>query len=58
MAPPLSSSGMLHVANMMTTCGARDDKVDIITIVNFMYYTHGPVNIRIMIAIYSHEFRK
>ena len=51
MAPPLSSSGTLRVAFMVMTCGARDDKVDIMTIVNFMYYTHGPLNIGIMIAI-------
>ena len=40
---------------MMITCGDHsDDKVGIMTIVDFRYYTHGLVNIRIMIAIHCH----
>ena len=54
MTPPLSSPGTLQVVIMMITCGARDDNDGIITTVYFMYYTHGPVNIRITIAIHCH----
>ena len=43
MTPPLSSSGTQQVVIMMITCGACDDKVGIMTIVDFIYYTHGSV---------------
>ena len=54
MTPPLLSPGTLQVVIMVITCGARDDKVGIMTTVDFMYYTHSPVNIRITIAMHCH----
>ena len=53
MTPSLSSPGALQVVIMMITCGAQGD-VGIMTVVDFRYYTHGQVNIRITIAIHCH----
>ena len=45
----------LQVVIMMITCRDHiDNKVGIVTIVDFRYYTHGPVNIRNRIAIHCH----
>ena len=55
MTPPLSSPGALHVVITMVTCGNHsDDKVGFMIIVDFRYYTHGLVNIRITIGIHCH----
>ena len=55
MTPPLSSPGTLQVVITMVTCSNHsDDKVGFMVIVDFRYYTHGLVNIRIRIAIYCH----
>ena len=55
MTPPLSSPGALQVVITMVTCGNHsDDKVGFMIIVDFRYYTHGLVNIRITIAIHCH----
>ena len=40
---------------MMVTCGNHsDEKVGFMIIIDFSYYTHGLVNIRITIAIHCH----
>ena len=53
--PPLSSPVALKVVITMVTCGNNsDDKVVFMIIIDFKYYTHGLVNIRITIAIYCH----
>ena len=55
MTPPLSSPGALQVVITMVTCGNHsDDKVGFMIIMDFRYYTHGLVNIRITIAIHFH----
>ena len=55
MTPPLSSPGALQVVTTMVTCGNHSDhKVGFMIIVDFRYYTHGLVNIRITIAIHFH----
>ena len=55
MMPPLSSPGVLQVVIMMMNCGVHsEDKVGIMTVVDFRYYTHGLVNIIITIAIHCH----
>ena len=58
MTPPLSSPGALQVVITMVTCGNHsDDKVGFMIIVDFRYYTHGLVNIRMTIAIHCHLSR-
>ena len=59
MTPPLSSPETLQVVIMMITCGDHsDDKVGIMTIVDFRYYTHGLGKIGITIAMHCHDFLK
>ena len=54
MTPPLPSLGALQVVITMVTCNHSDDKVGFMIIVEFRYYTHGLVKIRITIAIHCH----
>ena len=50
MTPTLSSPGVLQVV-IMITCGAHsDDEVGIVTTVDFRYYAHDPVNMKIILA--------
>ena len=54
MTPTLSSLEALQVI-IVITCGAySDDKVGILTTVDFAYHTHGPVNITITIVKHCH----